>query len=82
MEPPRYEAQGRQILLGVDHSLLNPPGCDPRHPSLPIYLPMPTRVPDQPGSSVENPNLPWFGDLIHGQSHVLDQILWREPDCR
>ena len=71
VEPPRHEAQRRQGLLGADQSLQNPPGCDPRHPSLPIYPPMPTRVPDRPGPSVENPTLPWFGDLIHGQSHVL-----------
>ena len=77
VEPPRREAQAHRSLPGVDHSLLNPPGCDPGHPSLPIYPPMPTRVPDRPEPSVENPNLPWFGDLIHGQSHVLHQILWR-----
>ena len=77
MEPPRREAQGRRSLPGVDHSLLNPLGCDPRHPSLSIYPPMPTQVPDRPGPPVDNPNPPWFGDLIHGQSHVLHQILWR-----
>ena len=32
---------------------------------------------DHPGPLVENLTLPWFGDLIHGQSHVLHQILWR-----
>ena len=35
------------------------------------------RVPDRLGPSAENPTLPWFGDLIHGQSYVLHQILWR-----
>ena len=57
VEPPRHEAQARRSLPGVDHSLLNPPGRDPRHPSLPIYPPMPTRVPDRPGPLVDNPNL-------------------------
>ena len=61
----------------VDHFLLNPLGCDAHHPSLPIYLPMPTQVPNRSRPSVKNPNLPWFGDLIHGQSHVLHQILWK-----
>ena len=75
VEPPRREAQARRSLPRVDHSLLNPLGCNPRHPSLPIYPPMPTRVPDRPGSSLNNPSLPWFGDLIHRQSHVLHQIL-------
>ena len=77
VEPPCHEAQRRRGLLGADHSLQNPPGCDPRNPSLPIYPPMPTWVLDRPGPSAENPALPWFGDLIHGQSHVLHQILWR-----
>ena len=77
VERPHHEAQRRRGLLGADQSLRNPPGYDPRHPSLPIYPPMPTRVPDRPGPSAENPTLPWFGDLIHGQSHVLHQILWR-----
>ena len=80
VEPPRHEAQRRRALLGADQSLQNPPlppGCNPRHPSLPIYPPMTTRVLDRPGPSAENPTLPWFGDLIHGQSHVLHQILWR-----
>ena len=77
VEPPCHEAQRRRGLLGVDQSLQNPPRCDPRPPSLPIYPPMPTQVPDRPRPSVENRTLPWFGDLIHGQSHVLYQILWR-----
>ena len=77
VERPRHEAQRCRGLLGADQSLQNPPGCDPRHPSLPIYRPMPTWVPDRPRPSAENLTLPWFGDLIHGQSHVLHQILWR-----
>ena len=77
MEPPRHEAQRRRGLLGADQSLSNPPGCNMHHPSLPIYPPMPTRVPDCPRPSVDNPTLPWLGDLIHEQSHVLHQILWR-----
>ena len=77
VEPSRREAQRRRSLSGVDHSLLNPPRCDAYHPTLPIYPPMPTQVSDRPGPSMENPNLSWFGDLIHGQSHVLHQILWK-----
>ena len=42
VEPPRREAQAHRSLPRVDQFLLNPPGCDPRHSSLPIYPPMPT----------------------------------------
>ena len=77
VEPLRHEAQRHRSLPRVDHSLSNPLGCDMRHPSLPIYPPMPTQVLDCLRSLVENPTLPWFSDLIHEQSYVPHQILWR-----
>ena len=59
-------------------TVLPPPRCNVCHPNLLIYPPMPIQVSDWPGPLAENPNLPWFGDLIHRQSHVLHQILWRD----
>ena len=52
-------------------------GSSARYPSLPIYPALPTRVPDRPTPSQENPNLPWFGSLICGESQVLIHLLLR-----
>ena len=75
VEPLHHETKRGRNLFGANSFELNPPSCNPRHLSLPIYPPMATGVPDRPRLLVENPNLPWFGDYIHGQSRVLHQIL-------
>ena len=77
VEHPRHEAQQRRSLSRVNLFQLNRPRSGPRNPMPPIYPPLPTWVPDRPVPSIQNPYLPWFGDLIHRQSQVLYQMLWR-----